>query len=46
MLLRGAGSRLQGSVNDSVHLRFCLNSFLAVCQSSEHAARNFANLRS
>ena len=44
--LRGAGSRLHGSIKDSAHLRCSLSNFFTEYQSSEHAARNFASLRS
>ena len=43
---RGAGSRLHGSMKVSAHLRFRLSRLLVEYQSSEHAARNFAKLRS
>ena len=39
---RGEGSRLQGSRNDSAHLRFCPSNRRAACQSSEQTVRNFA----
>ena len=44
--LRGAGSRLHGSMKVSAHLRCSLSNFFTEYQSSEHAARNFASLRS
>ena len=46
VLLRVAGSRLHGSMKVSAHLRFSLSKFITEYQSSEHAARNFASLRS
>ena len=46
ILCRGAGPRLHGSMKVSAHLRFRLSRLLAEYQSSEHAARNFARLRS
>ena len=42
LVRRGEGSRLQGSINDSAHLRFCPSNRRAACQSSEQAGRNFA----
>ena len=39
----GAGSRLQGSRNDSAQLRFCLSRRRAPYHSSEQAVRNFAS---
>ena len=44
--LRGAGSRLHGSMKVSAHLRCFLSSCRALYQSSEHAVRNFAIQRS
>ena len=38
-----AGSRLQGSRNDSAQLRFCLSRRRAPYHSSEQAATNFAS---
>ena len=42
ILRHGDGSRLYGSRHDNAHLWFYRNSCVAACQSSEHAARNFA----
>ena len=46
VLFRGAGSRLHGSMKVSAHLRCFLSNFFTEYQSSEHADRNFASLRS
>ena len=46
VLLHEAGSRLHGSMKVSAHKLCFLSSCRALCQSSEHADRNFASLRS